>query len=154
MELSELLTRSDDRVRLATLEEAEQVLAETNFAIGRDMHADRIRISAQAMVEARWRFAELHLAKQRILTDATLIKEASYAKGAHSGIFAMAREHPDVQRGKLHSYYQALAYCRQHWEPAQSGKDARAGISVLFRVVRVEGYQDADGMLLPCWVLR
>lgn len=138
-----ILRRSDPAVCPATRKQIDDAILRLGFSTGHVVHVDRVRILVEDIARAGWTEAELDLASALIPADRELMKEINFARTINSGVFMLAKDRPEVVRGRLFTHGQMRAYCAEH----QITDDA-------FEVVRVEGDLADDGTLRPWWRLK
>ena len=102
--------------------------------IGRDsghiVEKHRAKSLSKRFAANEWTRAELRLAENLILTDPKLTKQISYERTVGPGVFAIAKDRPEVRAGRLHTRRAAAAFCRE-----QDANDAHALLSDLFEAV-------------------
>ncbi|GIV82553.1 MAG: hypothetical protein KatS3mg051_1907 [Anaerolineae bacterium] len=143
-----VLPQDSPLVRAASHGEIKAALTSLGFSTGHVVSSQRADIMAGDMARAGWTAAELDLARALIPGDAELMKEISYSRTINTGVFAMARQRPEVKRGRLFTYMEAVEYAREHYQPT-GDETERSGVGKLFDVVRVEGDTDT-----PWWMLK
>lgn len=125
--------------RPADLSEILPVILRISLATGHTMSKDRQQVLARVLMDAKWTAQEIEYAEHAILTSRDLLKEISFERTIGPGVFASARETPEVRRGRLHARQEAVAYARS----LISEQESRRGIepkpvSELFEVARLK----------------
>lgn len=105
------LMATDPRVCLATVDDFKEAILfagrATNMAPMPDAFDHMARVMTLAMPQ--WTVGELQLAAALIPNDIDLSKQCSYNGSVTPAVFAAARSHKSVAKGRTHTYRQALA---------------------------------------------
>ena len=93
------------------------VLLRIGQTTGHKVSRDRLELIAGVLMKAGWTLQELEYAEHAILTDRQLLKQISFERTIGPGVFAEARETPEVRRGRLHGYQEAREYASERNMP-------------------------------------
>lgn len=88
------------------------------LASGHVVSKDRAMLLAEMILKgARWTRAELDFAEALIVSDRELTRQISYERTVGPGVFAAAKERPEVMRGRLHTAAEARAFAEGRDRP-------------------------------------
>lgn len=92
-------------------------IVEIGYELGHVVTEEKQRATAEKLIKAGWTAGEIQAATDTIPTNATLVKEVTFARGVNAGIYALAREYDEVKRGRLFSYQEARAHASEKGKP-------------------------------------
>jgi hypothetical protein len=113
-------------------------LSELSFTFGIEVNKERHKVLAKILHDAGWTAAELDLACALIPTDAELCKTISFERTIAPGVFAEAKNRPEVMRGRLHAYTDAVTMSQEANKP----------LSQCFEAVVVDGEEAPRWMMI------
>lgn len=118
--------------------EAARLLTDLCYELGREVNRDRMNRLYQRLQTIGWTAAEFEYACALIPSDKDLCKTVSYDSNVGPGVFAEAKERPQVMRGRLHDYATAVAMSQEQNRP----------LSQCFEAVHVDGEEGTRWMML------
>lgn len=87
------------------------------YVFGHQLHKDMIEAMANVILNGKWTEAELDLAAAYIPTDHDMCQTITYNRTINPTVFAKVRSVPQVMRGRLFGYKEAIDYSTKQDTP-------------------------------------
>lgn len=139
------LPASSPLVRLVSQQEVAEALTQLGFRFGHVLNAERTMAMCSTLQEIGWTAGEIREAVPAISSDPELARQVGFERTIGPAVFAMAKEHHRVKRGRLHTHADVRQMCEDRGRPLHEIAD----------VVHVEQRgEDGEMNVVPMWRLK
>lgn len=139
------LPDSSPLARSVSLAETAAALAQLGFRFGHSLGEERVTAMHSVLTDAGWTSGELAEAIGAISTDPELARQIGFDRTIGPAVFALAKSHARVMRGRLHDYAAIRQMCDERRRPISEFADP----------VHVEQTDDAgEAYIVTLWKLK